>query len=95
MKVRAAKKSKDKSMLVNMAESIGTTLGKIAKKAKVVEESALKSMPTTKTSGSRKRVLKAKKSGIGKSSSTSLVTARSKSKAQARRGKKAPGGRKA
>ena len=94
MKARMANKAGEKSMLVNMAESIGSTLGKIAKKARAVEESALKLAPAPKSRGARKPTLKTKKSAASKTASPS-PSARKKAGVKTRRGKKALARRKA
>ncbi len=93
MKRRVADKSNDPSMLVTVAESIGSTLGKIAKKAEAVEASALKLKPAAKGRGSRKQVPKAKKSGKKRPGSISRLTGRKKAAAKNSRGKKASGRR--
>ena len=77
MKARVANIHRDKSMLVSVAESIGSTLGTIAAKVNAVQKVTLTSKP-----GSAKRrnkpALKAKKSGSNTALSPAPVTSRSK-----------------
>ena len=91
MKVRVANTHRDKSMLVSVAESIGSTLGTIAAKVNAVQNVTLTSKPAS-ARRRNKPALKAKKSGSNTALSPAPVTSRSKAAKKARGSSAAPVG---
>ena len=87
MKARVARIHKDKSMLVSVAESIGSTLGTIAAKVNAVQKVTLTAKPGL-AKRRNKPALKAKNSGSNCAVSPPPVTSRSKA-AKKTRGKSA------
>ena len=91
MKVRVANTHRDKSMLVSVAESIGSTLGTIAAKVNAVQNVTLTSKPAS-ARRRNKPALKAKKSGSNTALSPAPVTSRSKAAKKTRGSHAAPVG---